>query len=147
MLLPLGRKAELEAVLTILPRPPRRRWGAAARRAVERPLQVHGQDRVPDFVGDAVQVGKRHVARRPRVIDEHVEPAQSADHVLDHRPRRGVVGDVRADGVGAPPDLAERLRGLLRLSLGPRVVHGHVAAGLGKLEANRPPKPGPATGH
>ncbi len=96
-----------EAVLQTAPRADLER-GRGRAGAAERTEQVGGEDRRPEFLGQAVKLARCNRLDRRRgagIVDEEVEPAERRDRV-EHHP----LGAVRARDVAGGRDHGEALR-------------------------------------
>ena len=121
--------------------------GAGHPGAVESPFQVRVDDLPPEVLGLLVQVHER-VAGGAGVVHQHVEAAEPVDRVGDHLLDLVFVADVGLKRQGLDTELAQALRGRLRVSFRTVVVDDDRAGpGPGQALAHRLPDPGAAPRH
>src|SRR5207249_4761943 len=104
---------------------------------VEGAREVHVHHEAPVRCG---HLGERRDLGDARVVDHDVEPAELADGARHQRLDLGVARDVRGHDQGAPTRRLDASRGLLEVFLRAR-RQGHVGAGPGERDGDRPTEP------
>ena len=99
---------------------PRRRPGAE-----ESALEIHVEHQIPVALAHLEQ---RHARIHAGVVDEHVDAAELADDLRDHRLRARGLRDVALDERGAPASATNLLGNLLGGAAIVEVVHADVGA-------------------
>ena len=94
MLLPIPLNAATDATLTTRPAPGPAQVRRRGPRAIERALDIHGKNAVPDVVGQIVELLERHEVGCAGVVDEDVQPAERLDRLPNHLAHRRVVAHV-----------------------------------------------------
>src|SRR5262249_9057241 len=106
--------------------PPAGDHGAGRRLRAEEPaLQIHVEDEVPVALA---HLEERHSRIDACVVDEHVDPAELANDLPDHRLRTRRLRDVRLDQHGPPADAPNFLDDLVSRTAIVEIVHADVGA-------------------
>jgi|SRR6185437_3112005 len=129
---PLGDSPATEATLTMRPLPPVFSAGAAA--LTHRPGEIDSDDLVPEFLGEAVEIGERNRLVESGVVDEDVEPAEARHNVDSQLLHRGLIGEFAGEGGRAHlMPRCEVARHTLRLLAALRVHDRDMRAFLGSV--------------
>ena len=102
--------------------------------AVERAGEIGGEDVIPEFVRQAIEVGIGNRLVEGGVVHQDLDPAEFGPGLLHHPRHVGRVGDVGPDGHCTHAELGDLFGHAFRLGLRRGVIHHHVDA----LERQRP---------
>src|SRR5208283_2417699 len=119
--------------------------GKRGTRAVELARQIGVDTGAPVLVGDFLDPFAEGLLTDPGVVDQDVDLAKLRDRRVDHRVDLRGAGDVGRLDQTAPPELADRGRGLFELGEGARGGHD-VGAAVGEANRHRAAESAPRTG-
>ena len=103
---------------------------------LEGALEVDGEDAIPVFIGDGIEIREINKARGAGVVDENVQPIEHLQRLLNHRAAGGILSHIALDNYGLGAGFAALGGNGLGAVGGLVVVDGDAAASLGELESS-----------